>query len=306
MKIDVQSQKSLLELVFYVPQLQKSSLKVYANLVRNEVFPIQSALYILQIVHHRYSTLDHTPNGDADYISFMMSVLLGVIDGEKGDRYGCEINVATANNFLTESKQWERTLVLSEAVSSHLTQYGDKEQMVQILSGFLQKWDSSYGDSNLISLIILSNQMEFYNYPVTSTLTESLIPHFWAFCKKITATSNILLNDSMDEFKNICTSVLQKMVESVCCMENGLCLLVKVLKESLHDNKTVHLELKKVCQTGTLWICHYDSWIERSKTHANVIPEISTTVSLIQKSYPELREQQWWSDFSFLVSRLKI
>ncbi|XP_052095034.1 testis-expressed protein 10-like [Mytilus californianus] len=306
LKIDVQSQKSLLELVFYVPQLQKSSLKVYANLVRNVVFPIHSALYILQIVHHRYSTLDHTPNEDADYISFMMSVLLGVIDGEKGDRYGCEINEGAANNFLTESKQWERTLVLSEAVSSHLTQYGDTEQMVQILSGFLQKWDSSYTDSNLISLIVLSNQMEFYNYPVTSTLTESLIPHFWAFCKKITATRNILLNDSMDQFKNICTTVLQKMVESVCCMENGLCLLVKLLKENLHDNKTIHLELKKVCQTGSLWICHYDSWIERSKTHANMIPEISTTVSLIQKSYPELREQQWWSDFSFLVSRLKI
>lgn len=76
--------------------------------------------------------------------------------------------------------------------------------------------------------------MEFYNYPVTSTLTESLVPHFWAFCKKIIATRNILLNDSLDEFRNGCTSVLQKMVESVCCMENGLCLLVKILKETLH------------------------------------------------------------------------
>lgn len=306
LKIDLHSQKSLLELVFYVPQLQKSSLKLYANLVRNEVFPIQSALYILQIIHHRYSKLDHTPNGDAEYISLMMSVLLGATDGEKEDRNGCEINEAAANSFLTESKQWERTLVLSEAVSSHLTQYGDKEKMIQILSGFLQKLDSSYTDSNLISLMVLSNQMEFYNYPVTSTLTESLVPHFWAFCKKIIATRNILLNDSLDEFRNGCTSVLQKMVESVCCMENGLCLLVKILKETLHDKKANHLELKKVCQTGSLWICHYDHWIDRLKTPAHVIPEISTTVSLIQKSYPELREQQWWSDFSFLVSRLKI
>lgn len=48
------------------------------------------------------------------------------------------------------------------------------------------------------------------------------------------------------------------------------------------DTNTNHLELKKVCQTGSLWISHYDNWIDRLKTPANVIPEITTTVSLIQ------------------------
>lgn len=49
----------------------------------------------------------------------LVHIFLGATDGEKEDRNGCEINEAAANSFLTESKQWERTLVLSEV--KHIT-----------------------------------------------------------------------------------------------------------------------------------------------------------------------------------------
>lgn len=307
--LHLQTQKSLLELVYYVPQLQESSLKIYLKLLRNSKFPRQSCLYLLQIMHHRYASLEKTPLRTADYVSFMLSVLLGDTKEETGEQHSYEVIGEADDNFLTGSMKWERTLDITEVVCLHLTQFGDTDQVVQIVSTFLnqlQSKDTHLTECQFISLMILSNKMEFYKYPITDSFTASLVPHFWMFCCKVTVTHCLLSDTVVQLFRSVYSVVLDRLVDSLCHMKNGLQLLISVLKKNLHGRKNKMTELREVCQAGSLWLRHYDNWIQMPNDPVELVPEIAHSVSIIQESCSELREQQWWSDFSFLVSRIKL
>jgi hypothetical protein len=41
-------------------------------------------------------------------------------------------------------------------------------------------------------------------------------------------------------------------------------------------------ELREVCQAGSLWLCHYDNWIQMPNDPVELVPEITHSVSIIQ------------------------
>jgi len=41
-------------------------------------------------------------------------------------------------------------------------------------------------------------------------------------------------------------------------------------------------ELREVCQAGSLWLRHYDNWIQMPNDPVELVPEIAHSVSIIQ------------------------
>lgn len=305
--LDLHVQKSIFELVYYIPDLKESSLKLLVKLVRDSNFPLKSCLYLLQILHHRYASVEKSPEKTAEYISFMLSVILG--EGMTVKQHCYEVIGEIDSRFLTGSTRWERTLALVEAVSLHLSQHGDTEQMVQIIAAFLcklQKTKPYLTECQLISVMILSNHMEFYKYPIADCFTDSFVQHFWTFCRNVAEAEKCLSVDSTTQFKLLYNLVLQKMMDSLCWMKNGLQHMVSCLHQDLSDNGRSISELKGVCRSGSLWLHHYDNWLQRSHDPIDIRSDMSKTVVTIQENLAELKQCQWWSDFSFLVSRLKL
>ena len=99
-----------------------------------------------------------------------------------------------------------------------------------------QSKDTHLTECQFISLMILSNKMEFYKYPITDSFTASLVPHFWTFCCKVTVTQCLLSDTVVQQFRSVYSVVLDRLVASLCHMKNGLQLLISVLKKNLHGN----------------------------------------------------------------------
>ena len=99
-----------------------------------------------------------------------------------------------------------------------------------------QSEDTHLTECQFISLMILSNKMEFYKYPITDSFTASLVPHLWTFCCKVTVTQCLLSDTVVQRFRSVYSVVLDRLVDSLCHMKNGLQLLISVLKKILHGN----------------------------------------------------------------------
>lgn len=299
LKQESSMQRKLLELIFYLPQIQKSSLKLLVSVLRKPKVAIETCQYFLQILHHKFSTMKKTPENVANYISLMLSAVLG----EDNSKVNQANEDSPHTSFIASSCSWDRTIILSEIVGSYVAQFGDTEQIIKLISKFLLSMN--FTENQLIAVLVLSNQMGFNTYPITLDLTKRLIQSFKSFC-----TTVALIQDTpttqMDSLKVKCDTVLLRMVESVCSLSEGVDVLVGSMQEDLeaHVHMTDLVKLKLVCQSQSLWLRHYDNMMERfSSSHSSCITKLS---SAIQESRPELKDLQWWTDFTFLLSRLKL
>ncbi|OWF39361.1 testis-expressed protein 10-like [Mizuhopecten yessoensis] len=297
--LDSSTQKKFMELIYYVPPLQESSLSSIVRLFRSPQLPVDLCLYIIQILQHRYMKQNLTVKGSIHHISTLLSILISPDDdneevmNEKDTKttlVHCHDNRQLHCHFDVEI--WERALTLIKAVCSTFQQFENTRQVAEVLESFLLSYlceKRKFSSQNLMAVVILANHMNSWKGPFGRKLTEPVCCYIWCLFNTLVA-NGAQISDFIQNLKAECADFVVSADSGVQCF----------LENMSRDCKSAGDEgdIQRVCEVASILLINKGVL---TPIHQH-IDSLNTIISSVQNKFPSVLNKQWWSDFLYLVS----
>ncbi|XP_033761464.1 testis-expressed protein 10 homolog isoform X2 [Pecten maximus] len=207
--LESSTQKRFVELIYYVPPLQESSLSSIVRLCRCPQVPVDICLYLIQILHHRYMKENPAVDESICHISTLLSILISPDDDNEDKETEATFVHCHGNRQLCchfDLVIWERSLTVIKAVCSIFQQFRNTSQVAEVLESFLQSYlneKSKLSSQNLMSITILANHMNSWKCPMRRNLTELVCGYIWCLFN-IFVANGAQVSDFIQNLKTEC------------------------------------------------------------------------------------------------------
>ncbi|XP_069111264.1 testis-expressed protein 10 homolog [Argopecten irradians] len=295
-KLEISTQKRFVELIYYVPPLQESSLSSIVRLCRSNQVSVDICLYILQILHHRYMNESLTVEGGMLHISTLLSVLISPdIDNEENEENKSETTFlhchGTKKLFCHFNMEiWNRSVTVAKAVCSIFQQFSNTSQVAEVLESFLQSYlceKTLLSSQNLMAAIILTNHMNSWNFPITKDLMECVCDYIWCLLNILVA-NGAYVSDFIQNLKTECA-------ECLVSSEFGIPSILDNMSKDFTDAEE-EIDIQTVCESVSILLRHKGTDLHQHTDSVNTILDSAKV------KFPSITKKQWWSDFLYLVS----